>query len=627
MTTLNSHIEDYLDYYCNLKYAPDFAVLLKGSWGAGKTWFIKRYCDKLEEREQKYLYVSLYGMTTFEEIEDAFFQQLHPVLSSKEMAIAGKILKGILKTTLKIDWNGDGKGDITVNSQIPDLNIPAYFKNTENCILIFDDLERCALSIENILGYINHFSEHQGLKIIIVANEDQIIKSEEGHPETEKSYKKIKEKLIGKTFKVVPDVDAALADFVDKITDQCVHDFLLKNTTAVKEIYSIAGYENLRLLKQALWDFERLFKALPEVAKKRDELIRHLLQLLLAFSFEIRQGKILATEIGKIGQEYVSRIVSADKEETTLTEVIKKYDTLDLFDILLTEKSWVDFLDRGIADDESIKESLLQSRYFQNEKTPDWVKLWHYFRLTDEEFETLLFRVESEFQNKKYKDIGVIKQVTGLLLRFSEIGLIKKDKATILREAKETVDFLKGSIQLGAPKNPWDAEAYAGLGFAGSDIAEFKLFADYIEDKMKNVKIESLPEAGKELLKIMKADVYKFHDMICLCNSSEQIYYETPIFTYIKPTEFITTFLTMNHEDMRSAILALDKRYEFSDINEKLVDEVNWLREVRSILIEEQKKRNGKLSGYILKSIIEHYIDKFVKKLEAVEKRLGSTAA
>jgi len=63
--SLNSHIETYLDYYCGLSHAPGFAVLLKGQWGSGKTWFINRYREKLEENNQKCLYVSLYGMTTF----------------------------------------------------------------------------------------------------------------------------------------------------------------------------------------------------------------------------------------------------------------------------------------------------------------------------------------------------------------------------------------------------------------------------------------------------------------------------------------------------------------------------------------------------------------------------------
>jgi KaiC/GvpD/RAD55 family RecA-like ATPase len=145
ISEINSHIEEYLDYYWGLSHAPGFAVLLKGEWGCGKTWFINKYREKLEKKKQKCLYVSLYGMTSFSEIESSFFQQLHPVLSSKGMAITGKIFQGLLKTSLKIDLNSDGKDDGSVSLQIPKIDLPKSFKKADERILIFDDLERCQI--------------------------------------------------------------------------------------------------------------------------------------------------------------------------------------------------------------------------------------------------------------------------------------------------------------------------------------------------------------------------------------------------------------------------------------------------------------------------------------------------
>ena len=89
MTNPNKHVIEYLDYYCSMVSAPEFGVLLKGDWGSGKTWFIRKY---LEEKEIQSIYVSLYGIASFSEIEDEFFRQLNPKLSSKGMKLAGKIL-------------------------------------------------------------------------------------------------------------------------------------------------------------------------------------------------------------------------------------------------------------------------------------------------------------------------------------------------------------------------------------------------------------------------------------------------------------------------------------------------------------------------------------------------------
>ncbi len=51
--TVNSHIEEYLDYYCRLSHAPGFAILLKGEWGSGKTWFINRFINTYRENYQE----------------------------------------------------------------------------------------------------------------------------------------------------------------------------------------------------------------------------------------------------------------------------------------------------------------------------------------------------------------------------------------------------------------------------------------------------------------------------------------------------------------------------------------------------------------------------------------------
>ena len=238
MENVNQYIEEFLDYYCDLPHPPEYAVLLKGPWGSGKSWFINQYRKKIKNKNKKFIYVSLYGVGTFSEIENIFFQQLHPVLSSKGMALTGKILKGALRATLKIDLDGDKRDDVSINSQIPDISLPDYLKNTDEYLLIFDDLERCCINVNDVLGYINHFVEHQGYKSIIVANEDEIIKREKKNKKSEISYIEVKEKLIGKTFKIEPNIEAAIDDFFIRISDKNSHNFLNKNRTIINSTFA-----------------------------------------------------------------------------------------------------------------------------------------------------------------------------------------------------------------------------------------------------------------------------------------------------------------------------------------------------------------------------------------------------
>ncbi|NET55546.1 MAG: NTPase [Symploca sp. SIO2E6] len=642
--SINSHIEAYLDYYCGLSHPPEFAVLLKGQWGAGKTWFIKKYCEKLKKSNQKCLYVSLYGMTSFYEIEYAFFQQLHPVLSSKGMAITGKIFKGLLKGTLKIDLDSDGNNDGTLNVQIPEINLPEYLKNTDKSILIFDDLERCHIDLSSILGYINYFVEHQGLKVVIVANEDELI--------NDTNYKAIKEKLIGKTFCMSLDLEDALKNFIKVLKDSAISDFLAANTELIQDLYNSAESQNLRILRQILLDFERIFNKLPDKAKNKPELLQDVLKLLIIFSIEIKRGKITPKDLIKLSEEFVSILtknitshkvldsVTKDNNEqpTSLQTILRNYPRLNLHDPFPNQLWWTKFFDQGIIDTQELENSLSTSKYFEDENTPNWVKLWHFDDLTDDEFDTLLKKVESEYSERKVLKIEELKHMTGLFLKFSHLGLYKKTKEEILENSKSYIDHLKSNSPNEFINNSKLSFAYKSissigfrtyrsLGFKGEDLAEFQEFCSYIDKNTESTTVEMMPSAAQDLLATMQSDVFKFREMICSRklqdrNVSEPIYSEIPILKQIKPAQFVDKLFCMNEKDKKYVIWALSDRYQLPFINEKLIEELEWLKSVRSLLHQEAINRKGKLSGYRLRALIEQNLNETIKNLESQKAQL-----
>lgn len=636
----NSHIEEYLDYYCSLSHAPGFAVLLKGQWGCGKTWFIEKYRDKLKAKKQKCLYVSLNGITSFTEIGEAFLQQLNPFWASKEMAIARKVLTGFVKGTLKIDLNNDGKDDGTWSFGIPDINVPEYLKITSETILIFDDLERCKIDISNLLGYINNFVEHDDLKVIIVANEDELLKPDINNSSKDNSstsYKVIKEKLIGKTFGVSLDFEGALESFIAIVENSDASQFLSNNIELIKILYQKANYENLRCLRQILLDFDRIYEVLPEKATSKPEIIQDILKVLMAFSIEIKRGNMLPTNIIELQNEYVSMMskeVSSrqvnnettkqnNEEETPLAKIITTYSDLNLAEPFLGQVWWQKFIDKGILDTQELETSLSTSKYFRDENTPNWVKLWHFAYLSDDKFDNLLIKVESEYANRQFIELGIIKHITGLFLMFSDVGVYHKSKEEILKESKLYIDDLKNSKQLDIPVKRYVSAddmifggAYAGLGYQGKEFKEFKEFCSYIEEIQELAKVESMRGAAQDLLAIMQNDTWKFYKMICISNSPEQIYYDIPIFKHIEPSVFVEKLLEIEFEDKRRVGWALTERYEFDDINKQLLEELDWLQSVRNLLLKEADTRTDKISGYCLKLLTKEYFNKAIERFE-----------
>src|SRR5450631_3786913 len=129
----NRHIVKYLEYYCDAKHEFDYAVLITGPWGVGKTYLTKRFLEARASETARHLFVSLYGITSFRQIEESFYRQLHPVLSSKGMKFATAVAKGALKLGLKVDLDGDGKDDLTINSQLPELDLAGYLATPKEC--------------------------------------------------------------------------------------------------------------------------------------------------------------------------------------------------------------------------------------------------------------------------------------------------------------------------------------------------------------------------------------------------------------------------------------------------------------------------------------------------------------
>ena len=79
----------------------------------------------------------------------------------------------------------------------------------------------------------------------------------------------------------------------------------------------------------------------------------------------------------------------------------------------------------------------------------------------------------------------------------------------------------------------------------------------------------------------------------------------------------MTVFMELNPEQQREVMYALYRRYEYQDVNKVLIEELRWLKGIRRLMIKEEKKRLGKISGYNIRSVREPYIDKVIKNLES----------
>ena len=84
-------------------------------------------------------------------------------------------------------------------------------------LLIFDDVERSEMSPGELLGLINEFVEHQSKKVVLCA----FIERDDADDRMKKrdDFLVRKEKVVGRTVKIVADVRHALPEFISSMPD------------------------------------------------------------------------------------------------------------------------------------------------------------------------------------------------------------------------------------------------------------------------------------------------------------------------------------------------------------------------------------------------------------------------
>lgn len=273
----NSHIIFSLNSYIE-NPDPRYALMLKGKWGCGKTFLVNRWIDETfknpENKDDVVLEpisVSLYGMTETDQITKAIDRQLHPFLYSKFAKVGAGLLKIAGKVVLRtdLDLDRDGNKDATLSTSLDSLSFLASddkdVKPTSLKLMVFDDLERSHIPMKQLLGYINYFVEICGCHVVIVGDDTKVTEKED-----KETLDEFKEKTVGKEFKVKPNIDAAVKSFVEELP---VCEWLDSQCILIKNVFVASKCDNLRILRQCLYDFKIQYQTIDEKLLANDKII------------------------------------------------------------------------------------------------------------------------------------------------------------------------------------------------------------------------------------------------------------------------------------------------------------------------------------------------------------------
>ena len=158
-----------IKYYVGNKFY-NYAVMIDGDWGSGKTHFVKQVLlPELKKETKTSIYISLYGVRNIGELSKKIYIEF--LLKDKADKINPTLLTGATEALDVVSGLISpfiGKyGDIEIKEK-KIQNLVQKIVPIKDCILIFDDLERCNCPMKEILGYINGFVEQAGMKVLII---------------------------------------------------------------------------------------------------------------------------------------------------------------------------------------------------------------------------------------------------------------------------------------------------------------------------------------------------------------------------------------------------------------------------------------------------------------------------
>jgi hypothetical protein len=405
-----------------------------------------------------------------------------------------------------------------------------------------------------------------------------------------------------------------LDEFIGSIADAGVRKYLLENRSAIVQIYEQSGSGNLRVLKYALWDFERFAAGFGRKVWDNAEATRWLLEVTLALAIEYRLGHVTHTEIVELFANKMMRDIakyqrqkSGGEQATSRIQTLEdRYPALSFDQTIYDGRVLADGLKRGWFDPSATEDGFSNSSLFvQPSEMPAWRTVWSVFNVSDEEFNSAVQVMEKQFAAREFHEPGEILHVAGLRLFLSEAEVFELTKDKVVAQCKAYIDDQErtGRFSENFEEHFEGMPASYGLGFVNSDTAEFREVRNYLKAALTRSYDKTLPEKAAVLLEELRSHPEKFIAQISSAGN-DNTYWNVPVLIHIAPGKFADALLSLQPSDQRRVMLGVKDRYDHQALSSSLADEEPWLKQ----LAEELNNRADKASG-IARWRLKKYIE------------------
>lgn len=433
---MNENIKGFLTNNYLKEDITGFGILIDGNWGCGKTYLINEILKENKEQIKSY-YISVYGLTTLEQLHSRVYEKIHPILTSKAVKVSSGILKGLIKGSLHIDFDKDNNEDLTIELPLDWITSDDFEKDIKlKKVIIVDDLERCSIPADQIFGFFSEYIIEKNAKVIFICNQEELKKkyiiektanNETTNDEYTEKYLAIKEKVIGFEFFVEPDYNEAINEFIREFKLESIKNELIDVTCEIKDLYQL---KNLRTIRQAFYYIRIIYNVLKDIDHFDLNVFNEIIRYFEIIFISKTSGKLNnKNDIRKVIAEYRTNI-------NILNQNNKKQEPLSV----PLEKLYYDMIFLGKFDrDEIIKHYKL---WIFPEEPSDYLQflLNQWSKLSDNDFLKYFKKVEENFNSGKFKTYLELWNYAEFLLSLNAKGILQKSSSEIENEITKYIE-------------------------------------------------------------------------------------------------------------------------------------------------------------------------------------------
>ena len=641
-------VESILDYIRS-DYT-DYAVMINGEWGAGKTYFwnnkVRKKIESMQLNGRRYttIYMSLYGISNLEEISKKIFIETTQLMDKNLRKFMNNNEQKTIPEYAKTGIDMANLFGVTQNGDKLDY---AEFFSTDDKVLCFDDLERANVDVIDILGYINNFVEHDHIKTIIICNEKELstkLKSSNlemktfiatylldkqneltkaDKPIVEKiqdkiehvfdkanDYERIKEKLIGETFEYAPKFDYIINGILMRYeSNPDLIRFLRENTRLIISTFNKSGTRNLRILKHALNDFKKIYemvsKAYPNTSNR---VMQTMLIFTIAVSFEIKAGKITKDKFVNIkdNEEYKAILVSSRILMDNRQFYIKEFDNNYYYNFKSDYRffKFIEYYVRTRIFDMKIFKENMETiiNTIDTENLPAYKRLLteEYWKIADDQFEGVIEEVYNDVKEGKLELIDTVK-IFAYFSYFSRKGLINYDLKTL----KNT--FFTGmnlaSLKSEYCPNPKEELGKVAIDELEEDMDDILKHFNMLNDQLLDKKYKEITDDVMKCIPMKMEQFYEKFDKQCM---------DIPIFKYADPYQVFQRISCASNEDI---VLIKEKLVDRAERYTKQIEpEMKNIKQLKQIIDDYLKGKDPSIKNVMLKEFAKelgYILDKY----------------